>query len=114
MPAFSKGEIYDGMMQNFAHIFGNAITALPTGKTKEVAFGSTQTYAGVSAMQKPPPTCPARTIGRCCQGVVLIRHYGFRIMNSWHSSCAMIQQTGYGSSALVNSYSVRTQEIKVR
>lgn len=58
MPVFSKGEIYDGMMQNFAHIFGNAITALPTSKTKEVAFGSTQTYAGVSAMQKAYPNLP--------------------------------------------------------
>lgn len=47
MPAFSKGEIYGGMMQNFAKIFGNAITDLPTGKTSEVAFGSTQTFAGV-------------------------------------------------------------------
>ena len=47
MPAFSKGDIYGGMMQNFAHIFGDAITDLPTGKTAEVAFGSTQTYAGV-------------------------------------------------------------------
>lgn len=48
MPTFSKGEIYGGMMQNFANIFGDAITALPTGKTAEVAFGSTQIYAGVS------------------------------------------------------------------
>lgn len=48
MPAFSKGEIYGGMMKNFANIFGDAITDLPTGKTAEVAFGSTQTYAGVS------------------------------------------------------------------
>ena len=48
MPAFSKGEIYGGMMKNFANIFGDAITDLPTGKTAEVAFGSPQTYAGVS------------------------------------------------------------------
>lgn len=47
MPAFSKGDIYGGMMQNFANIFGDAITDLPTGKTAEVTFGSTQTYAGV-------------------------------------------------------------------
>lgn len=47
MPAFSKGEIYGGMMQNFAQIFGDAITDLPTGKTSEVHFGSTQVYAGV-------------------------------------------------------------------
>ena len=48
MPAFSKGEIYGGMMQNFAHIFGDAITELPTGKATEVAFGNTENYAGVS------------------------------------------------------------------
>ena len=58
MPAFSKGEIYGGMMQNFDHIFGDAITALPIGKTGEVTFGSTQTYAGVSAMQKASPNLP--------------------------------------------------------
>lgn len=58
MPAFSKGEIYGGMMQNFAHIFGSAITTLPTGKTREVTFGSTQTYAGVSAMQKASSNLP--------------------------------------------------------
>lgn len=48
MPAFSKGEIYGGMMQNFAHIFGDAITELPTGKATKVAFGNTENYAGVS------------------------------------------------------------------
>lgn len=48
MPAFSKGEIYGGMMQNFAHIFSDAITELPTGKATEVAFGSTENYAGVA------------------------------------------------------------------
>lgn len=58
MPVSSKGEIYDGMIQNFAHIFGNAITTLPTGNTREVAFGSTQTYAGVSAMQKASSNLP--------------------------------------------------------
>lgn len=48
MPAFVEGPIYGGMMQGFAQTFGDAIVALPTGKTGEVAFGSTQTYAGVS------------------------------------------------------------------
>jgi hypothetical protein len=47
MPEFSKGEIYGGMMQHFAQIFGDALTGMPTGKASEVAFGSTKTYAGV-------------------------------------------------------------------
>lgn len=47
MPAFSKGEIYDGMMQGFAQAFGDAITEMPTGKISEVPFGTTQTWAGV-------------------------------------------------------------------
>lgn len=48
MSAFTKGPIYSGMMQNFAKIFGEAISDLPTGKEHEVAFGSTNTWAGVS------------------------------------------------------------------
>ncbi|MDO4163931.1 MAG: hypothetical protein Q4D56_06040 [Bacteroides sp.] len=48
MPEFVKGPIYGGMMQGFAKNFGDAIVSLPTGKTSEVPFGSTQTYAGVS------------------------------------------------------------------
>lgn len=47
MPEFTKGDVYGGMMQNFARTFGDALTAVPTGKTSEVAFGTTQTYAGV-------------------------------------------------------------------
>lgn len=47
MPAFSKGEIYDGMMQGFAKAFGDALTEMPTGKTSEVPFGTTQIWAGV-------------------------------------------------------------------
>ncbi len=48
MPEFAKGEVYGGMMQNFARIFGDALTDMPTGNTSEVAFGTTQTYAGIS------------------------------------------------------------------
>lgn len=47
MPEFTKGEIYGGMMQGFSQAFGDAMTAMPTGKTSEVAFGATKTYAGV-------------------------------------------------------------------
>lgn len=48
MSAFSKGPVYGGMMQGFAQAFGDAMTELPTGKASEVAFGSTETWAGVS------------------------------------------------------------------
>lgn len=47
MPAFVKGPIYGGMMQGFAKQFGQSIVDMPTGKTSEVSFGSTQTWAGV-------------------------------------------------------------------
>ena len=47
MPEFTKGEIYGGMMKGFAQMFGDALTDMPTGKATEVAFGSTQTWAGV-------------------------------------------------------------------
>lgn len=47
MPEFTKGAVYGGMMQGFAQTFGDALTAMPTGKTSEVAFGTTETYAGV-------------------------------------------------------------------
>lgn len=48
MPAFVKGDIYGGMMKGFARTFGDAMTDMPTGKAAEVAFGSTQTWAGVT------------------------------------------------------------------
>lgn len=47
MPAFTKGDIYGGMMQGFAQAFGDAMTDLPTGKATEVAFGTTHTWAGI-------------------------------------------------------------------
>ncbi len=48
MPEFTKGEIYGGMMKGFAQAFGDALTDMPSGKATEVAFGTTQTWAGVS------------------------------------------------------------------
>lgn len=47
MPAFTKGEVYGGMMQGFGKMFGDALTDMPTGNVSEVAFGSIQTWAGV-------------------------------------------------------------------
>lgn len=48
MLEFTKGEIYGGMMKGFAQAFGDAMTDMPTGKATEVAFGTTQTWAGVT------------------------------------------------------------------
>ena len=48
MPEFTKGEVYGGMMKGFAQAFGNALTDMPTGKATEVAFGTTQNWAGVA------------------------------------------------------------------
>lgn len=48
MSEFTKGPVYGGMMKNFAQIFGDAITDLPTGKATEVAFGKTENWAGVN------------------------------------------------------------------
>lgn len=47
MPEFVKGQVYGGMMQGFAKQFGDAIVSLPTGKTSEIPFGSTQTWVGI-------------------------------------------------------------------
>ena len=47
MPAFTKGATYDGMMRNFAEIFGDAIVPLPTGKAEEIKFGSKQTWDNI-------------------------------------------------------------------
>lgn len=48
MPEFTRGEIYGGMMKGFAQAFGDAMTDMPTGKVTEIAFGTTQTWAGVA------------------------------------------------------------------
>ena len=48
MPEFTKGAVYGGMMAGFAQAFGDALTAMPTGRATEVAFGTTQTWAGVT------------------------------------------------------------------
>ena len=47
MPKFTSEGVYAQMMQGFAQGFGDAIVPLPTGQKSEVAFGSTQTWAGV-------------------------------------------------------------------
>lgn len=47
MPRFVAGPVYGGMMQGFARTFGDTIVDLPTGKTEEVAFGTTHRWAGV-------------------------------------------------------------------
>ena len=56
MPEFTKGEAYDGMMKSFAQAFGDALIDMPTGKVSEVAFGTTQTWAGVSFEFRPGAT----------------------------------------------------------
>lgn len=48
MPAFVKGEVYDGMMQGFARQFGDAMVEIYDGDASEVPFGKTQNWAGVS------------------------------------------------------------------
>ncbi len=53
MPEFTKGEIYGGMMNGFAQAFGDALTDMPTGNATEVAFGTTQTWAGVTFEFRP-------------------------------------------------------------
>lgn len=47
MPEFTSQGVYAAMMEGFAQGFGDAIVPLPTGRKSEVAFGSTQTYAGI-------------------------------------------------------------------
>jgi len=47
MPEFEKGEIYGGMMQNFATIFGDAIDVRPHKKASEVKFNTQKKWAGV-------------------------------------------------------------------
>lgn len=47
MPEFTEGEVYGGMMKGFVQAFGDALTDMPAGETTEVAFGTTQTWAGV-------------------------------------------------------------------
>ena len=56
MPAFTKGEVYGGMMKGFAQAFGDALTDMPTGKATEVAFGTTQVWAGVPFEFRPGAT----------------------------------------------------------
>ena len=39
MPAFTKGATYDGMMRNFAEIFGDDNHRYRPGKKEEIKFG---------------------------------------------------------------------------
>ena len=48
MKAFSEGPVYGGMMKSFEQMWGDSMTEMPTGKVSEVAFGTTQTWAGVT------------------------------------------------------------------
>jgi hypothetical protein len=47
MPTFIKGDIYGGMMNGFQKRYGDSMVSLPTGKTVEVPFGSTETWDGI-------------------------------------------------------------------
>lgn len=47
MPDFMKGAVYGGMMTHFKETFGDAMVSLPTGKSVEIPFDSTQEWAGV-------------------------------------------------------------------
>ncbi|MDH6357256.1 nuclear transport factor 2 family protein [Parabacteroides sp. PF5-9] len=48
MPEFEQGEIYSGMLKNFANIFGEAMDLRPHKKTKTIEFNSKQQWAGVN------------------------------------------------------------------
>ena len=48
MKAFSEGPVYGGMMKSFEQMWGDSMTEMPTGEVSEVAFGTTQTWAGVT------------------------------------------------------------------
>ena len=47
MPEFEKGDIYGGMLKNFANIFGEAMDLRPHGKVATVPVNSEHTWAGV-------------------------------------------------------------------
>lgn len=47
MSSFMKGPVYGGMMNNFKETFGDSMVSIPTGKTVEIPFDSTQEWAGV-------------------------------------------------------------------
>ena len=48
MKAFSEGPVYGGMMKSFEQMWDDSMTEMPTGEVSEVAFGTTQTWAGVT------------------------------------------------------------------
>lgn len=54
MPEFEKGEVYSGMMQHFANIFGEAMDVRPHNKAKTVVdLNSTHNWAGVNFVFTP-------------------------------------------------------------
>ncbi len=54
MPEFEKGEIYSGMMQNFARIFGEAMDVRPHKKAKTIVeVNSIHTWAGIDFIFTP-------------------------------------------------------------
>lgn len=48
MSEFMKGAVYGGMMNHFKEAFGDSMVSLPTGKSVEIPFDSTQEWAGVT------------------------------------------------------------------
>ena len=48
MKEFSEGPIYGGMMKGFEKMWGDDMTEMPTGSVTEVAFGTTESWAGVT------------------------------------------------------------------
>ena len=48
MKEFSEGPIYGGMMKGFEKMWGADMTEMPTGSVTEVAFGTTESWAGVT------------------------------------------------------------------
>lgn len=48
VPEFTKGDVYEGMMEGFKQAFGDAMASMPTGEVSEVPFDSTYTWADVA------------------------------------------------------------------
>lgn len=102
MPAFVKGPVYSGMMQHFAQVFGNAITDLPTGKTSEVAFESTQTYAGIPFLFKHGASTDFPGASILIDGKVYFTH--------WTPAKAHISPLQLGSRAAVDAELLSAEE----
>lgn len=57
MHKFMREGAYAAMMHGFQQAFGDKMVDLPTGGADEVAFGSTETYAGVTFRFNRGPAC---------------------------------------------------------